>query len=138
MTVQPTESILIIDFGSQVTQLIARRVREAGVYSEIAPFNAAEEAFERLRPKGVIFSGGPASVTEADSPRAPQIMFESGVPLLAICYGQQTLHQQLGGKVVTSDRKEFGRAFIEIAAPSALFDGLWNCLLYTSPSPRDS
>ena len=126
MTVQPTESILIIDFGSQVTQLIARRVREAGVYSEIAPFNAAEEAFERLQPKGVIFSGGPASVTEADSPRAPQIMFESGVPLLAICYGQQTLHQQLGGKVVTSDRKEFGRAFIEIAAPSALFDGLWN------------
>ena len=112
MTVQPTESILIIDFGSQVTQLIARRVREAGVYSEIAPFNAAEEAFERLRPKGVIFSGGPASVTEADSPRAPQIMFDSGVPLLAICYGQQTLHQQLGGKVVTSDQKEFGRAIV--------------------------
>ena len=126
MTVQPTESILIIDFGSQVTQLIARRVREAGVYSEIAPFNAAEDAFERLRPKGVIFSGGPASVTEVDSPRAPQVIFDSGVPLLAICYGQQTLHQQLGGKVVTSDQKEFGRAFIEIEAPSALFDGLWN------------
>jgi GMP synthase (glutamine-hydrolysing) len=126
MTVQPTESILIIDFGSQVTQLIARRVREAGVYSEIAPFNAAEDAFERLRPKGVIFSGGPASVTEADSPQAPRVMFDSGVPLLAICYGQQTLHQQLGGRVVTSDKKEFGRAFIEIAAPSALFDGLWS------------
>jgi len=126
MTVQPTESILIVDFGSQVTQLIARRVREAGVYSEIAPFNSAEEAFYRLQPKGVIFSGGPASVTETDSPRAPQVLFDSGVPLLAICYGQQTLHQQLGGKVVTSDQKEFGRAFIEIAAPSALFDGLWN------------
>ena len=126
MTVQPTQSILIVDFGSQVTQLIARRVREAGVYCEIAPFNAAEEAFERLQPKGVIFSGGPASVTEDSSPRAPQIMFDSGVPLLAICYGQQTLHQQLGGKVVTSDQKEFGRAFIEIVAPSALFDGLWN------------
>jgi GMP synthase (glutamine-hydrolysing) len=126
MTVQPTESILIVDFGSQVTQLIARRIREAGVYSEIAPFNAAEEAFERLQPKGVIFSGGPASVTAADSPRAPQVMFDSGVPLLGICYGQQTLHQQLGGKVVTSDQKEFGRAFIEIVAPSALFDGLWN------------
>ena len=125
MTVQPTESILIVDFGSQVTQLIARRVREAGVYSEIAPFTAAEEAFERLRPKGVIFSGGPASVTEADSPRAPQALFDSGLPLLAICYGQQTLHQQLGGKVVTSDNREFGRAFIEIVAPSALFDGLW-------------
>src|SRR4026208_525311 len=110
MTVPHPESILIVDFGSPVPQAIARRVREAGVYCEIAPFNAAEEAFERLQPKGVIFSGGPASVTEADSPRAPQIMFDSGVPLLAICYGQQTLHQQLGGKVVTSDRKEFGRA----------------------------
>src|SRR5437763_14618046 len=100
------ESILIVDFGSQVTQLIARRIREAGVYSEIAPFNAADEAFERLQPKGVIFSGGPASVTAEDSPRAPQVMFDSGVPLLGICYGQQTLHQQLGGKVVTSDQKE--------------------------------
>jgi GMP synthase (glutamine-hydrolysing) len=126
MTVQPTESILIVDFGSQVTQLIARRVREAGVYCEIAPFNAAEEAFERLRPKGVVFSGGPASVTQAESPRAPQRIFDSGVPLLGICYGQQTLHQQLGGKVVASDSREFGRAFIEISAPSALFDGLWH------------
>src|SRR5207244_5068327 len=109
MTVLPTESILIVDFGSQVTQLIARRVREAGVYSEIAPFNAAEEAFHRLQPKGVIFSGGPASVTEAESPRAPQVLFESGVPLLGICYGQQTLHQQLGGTVVASDQRECGR-----------------------------
>jgi GMP synthase (glutamine-hydrolysing) len=125
MTVPHAETILIVDFGSQVTQLIARRVREAGVYCEIAPFNAAAEAFERLRPKGVILSGGPASVTAADSPRAPQAVFDSGVPLLAICYGQQTLHEQLGGKVVTSDQKEFGRAFIEIVAPSALFDGLW-------------
>jgi GMP synthase (glutamine-hydrolysing) len=126
MTVQPADAILIIDFGSQVTQLIARRVREAGVYSEIAPFNAAEEALERLRPRGVIFSGGPASVTEADSPRAPRAVFDSGLPLLAICYGQQMLHQQLGGKVVTSDQKEFGRAFVEVVGPSALFDGLWS------------
>jgi len=125
MTVRPTDSILIVDFGSQVTQLIARRVREAGVYCEIAPFNAAEEAFERLSPKGVIFSGGPASVTAEESPRAPQVLFDSGLPLLGICYGQQTLHQQLGGKVVTSDQKEFGRAYIDIVAPSALFDGLW-------------
>src|SRR5438132_14278638 len=80
MTVQPTESILIVDFGSQVTQLIARRVREAGVYCEIAPFNSSEDAFQRLQPKGVIFSGGPASVTEAESPRAPQVLFDSGVP----------------------------------------------------------
>jgi len=125
MTVQHPESILIVDFGSQVTQLIARRVREAGVYCEIAPFNVADAAFERMQPKGVIFSGGPASVTAADSPRAPQVMFDTGVPLLGICYGQQTLHQQLGGRVVTSDQKEFGRAFIDIVAPSALFDGLW-------------
>jgi GMP synthase (glutamine-hydrolysing) len=125
MTVQPAETILIVDFGSQVTQLIARRVREAGVYCEIAPFNAAEEAFERLTPKGIIFSGGPSSVTTHGSPRAPQVLFDSGLPLLGICYGQQTLHQQLGGTVVTSDQKEFGRAFIEVVAPSALFDGLW-------------
>ena len=124
MTVQPTESILIVDFGSQVTQLIARRVREAGVYCEIAPFNSAEEAFERLQPKGVIFSGGPASVTAENSPRAPQVLFDSGLPLLGICYGQQTLHQQLGGKVVSSDRREFGRAFIDIVSPSGMFDGL--------------
>ena len=126
MTVQPTDSILIIDFGSQVTQLIARRVREAGVYCEIAPFNTADEAFGRLKPKGVIFSGGPSSVTWENSPRAPQSVFDSGLPLLGICYGQQTLHQQLGGKVVTSDQKEFGRAYIEVVAPSALFDGLWH------------
>lgn len=126
MTVRPTDSILIIDFGSQVTQLIARRVREAGVYCEIAPFNAAEEAFERLQPKGVIFSGGPSSVTWENSPRAPKLIFDSGRPLLGICYGQHTLHQQLGGKVVTSDQKEFGRAYIEVVAPSALFDGLWH------------
>src|SRR5881398_1452947 len=125
MTVQPTDSILIVDFGIQVTQLIARRVREAGVYCEIAPFNAAEEAFGRLQPRGIIFSGGPASVTEAESPKAPQALFDSGLPLLGICYGQQTLHQQLGGKVVSSDQREFGRAFIEIVSPSALFDGLW-------------
>src|SRR5437870_6181346 len=126
MTVQPTQSILIIDFGSQVTQLIARRIREAGVYSEIAPFSSAEEAFHRLEPRGVIFSGGPASVLHEESPRAPQVMFDSGLPLLGICYGQQTLHQQLGGKVVASDSREFGRAFIEIVATSQLFDGLWN------------
>src|SRR4051794_8114107 len=126
MTVQPTQSILIVDFGSQVTQLIARRVREAGVYCEIAPFNAAEEAFQRLQPKGIIFSGGPASVTAEDSPRAPQVLFDSGLPLLGICYGQQTLHQQLGGKVIASDQREFGRAFIDIVSPSQLFDGLWN------------
>jgi len=126
MTLHPAESILIVDFGSQVTQLIARRVREAGVYSEIAPFNAADEAFERLKPRGIILSGGPSSVMWDDSPRAPQHFFDAGVPILAICYGQQTMAHQLGGVVAASDNREFGRAFIEIIAESALFDGLWH------------
>jgi len=125
MTIQPSETILIVDFGSQVTQLIARRVREAGVYSEIAPYNAAAEAFERLRPKGLILSGGPSSVMSEDSPRAPQHFFDAGVPILAICYGQQTMAHQLGGAVAPSDEREFGRAFIDIIGDSMLFDGLW-------------
>lgn len=125
MTVQPTETILIVDFGSQVTQLIARRVREAGVYSEIAPFSSAVEAYQRLKPQGIILSGGPASVTLAESPRAPDMLFQTGVPMLGICYGQQLMAQQLGGKVVTGDHSEFGRAFLEIQDECALFDGLW-------------
>ncbi len=119
------DTILIVDFGSQVTQLIARRIREAGVYCEIAPYNSAADAFARLSPKGIILSGGPSSVTWADSPRAPQHLFDAGLPILAICYGQQTMAHQLGGSVATSDAKEFGRAFIDVVAPSALFDGLW-------------
>jgi GMP synthase (glutamine-hydrolysing) len=125
MTVQPSETILIVDFGSQVTQLIARRVREAGVYSEIAPFSGAMDAFERLKPKGIILSGGPASVTLADSPRAPPELFGAGVPMLGICYGQQVMAEQLGGKVVTGDHSEFGRAFLEVTDECPLFDGLW-------------
>lgn len=122
---QPGESILIVDFGSQVTQLIARRVREAGVYSEIAPFNAAAEAFERMKPGGVILSGSPASVLDEGSPRVPDAIFESGVPVLGICYGQQVMMHQLGGKVQLGDSGEFGRAFIEIEDGCVLFDGLW-------------
>ncbi len=125
MTAPHTDSILIVDFGSQVTQLIARRVREAGVYSEIAPFNRADEAFARLQPKGIILSGGPSSVMWDDSPRAPQHFFDAGLPILAICYGQQTMAQQLGGRVAPSDNKEFGRAFITVTGESMLFDGLW-------------
>ncbi|HKX79860.1 MAG TPA: glutamine-hydrolyzing GMP synthase [Novosphingobium sp.] len=125
MSIETSESILIVDFGSQVTQLIARRVREAGVYSEIAPFSAAEAAFERMRPKGVILSGGPASVLEQDGPRIPVPILESGVPMLGICYGQQALMHQLGGGVVGGDSGEFGRAFIEVADRCDLFDGLW-------------
>ena len=124
--IQHSDSILIVDFGSQVTQLIARRVREAGVYSEIAPFNAAEAAFRRMQPKGVILSGSPASVLEDGSPRIPQVILDSGLPLMGICYGQQALMHQLGGEVVLGDSGEFGRAFIDIADRCALFDGLWS------------
>ncbi|QYU66268.1 glutamine-hydrolyzing GMP synthase [Leptolyngbya sp. 15MV] len=124
-----SDSILIVDFGSQVTQLIARRVREAGVYSEIAPFTQAEEAFHRLQPRGIILSGGPASVCDEGSPRAPQVLFDSGLPILGICYGQQVMTRQLGGEVrpghETGEGGEFGRAFCEVSEPCALFDGLW-------------
>ncbi|MDX3810542.1 MAG: glutamine-hydrolyzing GMP synthase, partial [Bosea sp. (in: a-proteobacteria)] len=119
------DSILIIDFGSQVTQLIARRIREIGVYCEIAPFQSASEAFRRMKPKGVIFSGGPASVPDENSPRAPQEVFSTGLPILGICYGQQTMAEQLGGKVESGHAAEFGRADVEIVTPSALFEGVW-------------
>ena len=125
MTLPLQDSILIVDFGSQVTQLIARRVREAGVYSEIAPFNSADEAFKRMQPKGIILSGGPSSVMWEDSPRAPQSFFDAGIPILGICYGQQTMMQQMGGNVEGGESGEFGRAFIEIKERCALFDGLW-------------
>ncbi|MEM7426772.1 MAG: glutamine-hydrolyzing GMP synthase [Pseudomonadota bacterium] len=120
-----TDRILIIDFGSQVTQLIARRVREAGVYSEIVPFQSAAKALKWDGLKGIIFSGGPASVLEGESPRAPQDAFETDLPILGICYGQQTMCAQLGGKVEPSDHREFGRAFVEVRKPCALFDGVW-------------
>jgi GMP synthase (glutamine-hydrolysing) len=120
-----TDTVLIIDFGSQVTQLIARRVREAGVYSEIVPFNRAEGARERLQPKAVILSGGPASVTESGSPRAPGWVFQSGLPILSICYGRQTTAVQLGGEVEGGHAAEFGRADVEIREKSALFEGVW-------------
>jgi GMP synthase (glutamine-hydrolysing) len=119
------DSILIVDFGSQVTQLIARRVREAGVYCEIAPFQNAESALDRLQPKGVILSGSPAGVPEENSPRAPQAVFDAGVPMLGICYGQQVMSHQLGGTVEAGDAGEFGRAFLTVTEPCALFDGLW-------------
>ncbi len=108
-----------------MTQLIARRLRETGVYCEIHPFNKAAEAFAAMQPKGVIFSGGPASVTEENSPRAPQAVIEAGVPILAICYGQQTLALQLGGKVEGGHAREFGRADVEIREPSRLYEGVW-------------
>ena len=119
------DKILIVDFGSQVTQLIARRVREQGVYCEIVPFQKAEAAFRQMRPKGVILSGGPESVHAEGSPRAPQLIFDSGVPVLGICYGQMTMAAQLGGEVEGGHHREFGRADVEVKADSSLFDDTW-------------
>ncbi|HUR42755.1 MAG TPA: GMP synthase (glutamine-hydrolyzing), partial [Aestuariivirga sp.] len=120
------DRILIVDFGSQFTQLIARRVREAGVYSEIVPFHLAEKALNWPGLKGIILSGGPASVHEAASPRASERVFTRGVPVLGICYGEQTICAQLGGKVEPSDHREFGRAYAEVTAHCALFEDLWS------------
>ena len=120
-----TDRVLILDFGSQVTQLIARRLRESGVYCEIHPFSMTEERLAAFAPKAIILSGGPASVTEVASPRAPQLVFELGVPVLGICYGQQTMCAQLGGTVSSSSHREFGRAFLEIKESCALFADLW-------------
>jgi len=120
-----TDKILILDFGSQVTQLIARRVRENGVYCEIHPFTMAEQSIRDFAPRAIILSGGPASLTETTSPRATEIVFRMGVPVLGICYGMQTMCAQLGGQVTLSEHQEFGRAFIDILGECRLFDGLW-------------
>src|SRR6204780_4614914 len=119
------DKILIVDFGSQVTQLIARRVREEGVYSEIVPFQKAEAAFAQMKPKAVILSGGPESVHEEGSPRAPQAIFDSGVPVLGICYGQMTMAAQLGGTIEGGPHREYGRADVEVTGASKLFDSAW-------------
>jgi GMP synthase (glutamine-hydrolysing) len=120
-----TDKILILDFGSQVTQLVARRVRENGVYCEILPFTIAEQSIRDFAPRAIILSGGPASLTEAASPRAPEIVFRLGVPVLGICYGMQTMCAQLGGQVTLSEHQEFGRALIDVTGECRLFDGLW-------------
>src|ERR671928_1084224 len=120
------DRILIIDFGSQVTKLIARRVREENVYCEIVPFNKAEAALEAMQPKGIILSGGPASVLEPDAPLAPSAVYEAGVPVLGICYGEQAMALQLGGEVQGGHHREFGRAEVEVTKPSALYDGIWH------------
>lgn len=118
-------SVLVIDFGSQVTQLIVRRVRESGVYCEVVPFDKAAAALQEKQPAAVILSGGPASVGDAGSPRAPERVFKMGVPVLGICYGQQTMVAQLGGRVEPHHKREFGRAEIEVSGQSPLLDGVW-------------
>ena len=120
-----TDHVLIVDFGSQVTQLIARRIRESGVYCEIVPFQSADAALDNPSLKAVVLSGGPASVIGAATPRAPARAFELGVPVLGICYGQQAMCAQLGGEVEAAEHREFGSAFVEIKENCTLFDGVW-------------
>ncbi|HNN46587.1 MAG TPA: glutamine-hydrolyzing GMP synthase, partial [Azospira sp.] len=118
------QKILILDFGSQVSQLIARRVREHQVYCELHPFDVSEQFIRDFNPKGIILSGGPNSVYEAQDWKAPQVVFELGVPVLGICYGMQTMAQQLGGKVESSGKREFGYAEIRARGHSELFKGI--------------
>jgi GMP synthase (glutamine-hydrolysing) len=125
MTSPTADRVLILDFGSQVTQLIARRLRESGVYCEIWPFNADPARIRGFNPRAIILSGGPASVPDAGSPRAPMEVFDAGVPVLGICYGQMAMCAQLGGEVESSDHREFGRAHVEVKEPCALFRGIW-------------
>ena len=120
-----SERILIIDFGSQVTQLIARRVREQRVYCDIVPFDGAEAASSDPVVKGIILSGGPSSVTRAATPRPPKAVFTRNLPVLGICYGQQAMCAELGGGVEACEHREFGRAFVKVKKNCALFDGVW-------------
>src|SRR6202051_4043443 len=121
----PHGKILIVDFGAQYTQLIARRVREAGVYSEIVPFDKAEQALKPTPPKAIILSGGPASVHETGTPRVPQAILDAGVPVLGICYGEQAMVAGLGGQVEGGHSREFGRAELQIIDETPLFDGVF-------------
>ena len=120
------DRVLIVDFGSQVTQLIARRVREAGVYSEIVPYDQAEAALGPVLPKAIILSGGPASVHESGTPRVPQAIFTAGVPVLGICYGEQAMVAALGGQVEGGHTREFGRAELQIIDETPLFEGVFD------------
>ena len=120
-----SQRVLIVDFGSQVTQLIARRVRESGVYCEIVPYDKAADALASFGPRAVILSGGPASVNGDDTPRAPAELYAAGLPVLGICYGEQTMCADLGGFVEVGERREFGRAIVEVVDRCALFDGVW-------------
>ncbi|MGH8296555.1 MAG: glutamine-hydrolyzing GMP synthase, partial [Steroidobacteraceae bacterium] len=116
--------VLILDFGAQYTQLIARRVRELGVYSEIHPWDVTDAEVRAFQPRGVILSGGPESVTGTNPPKAPEAVFALGVPVLGICYGMQTMAQQLGGRVVASTEREFGYAEVAVTGASRLLDQL--------------
>src|SRR4026207_774381 len=119
------DKVLIVDFGSQVTQLIARRVREEKVYSEIVPYQKAEAAFREMKPKAIILSGGPASVLDKNAPLAPKAIYDAGIPVLGICYGEQAMAHQLGGKVEGGHHREFGRAEVTATEEGPRFAGGW-------------
>lgn len=121
---QPIDSVIVLDFGSQYSQLITRRVRECHVYSELVPHDVTLERIQELRPKGLILSGGPASVYEPGAPQLPSWIWDAGIPVLGICYGMQLIAQDLGGRVAPADRREYGPAELEIAGDSPLFAGL--------------
>ena len=127
-TSKKIDTILVLDFGSQYTQLIARRVRESNVYSEILPWDIDEEKIKLINPKGIILSGGPDSVTNSYTPRVPQIVFDLNIPILGICYGMQTLAEQLGGQVISSDQKEFGYSELQVTLDCVLFSDLGKTL----------
>jgi GMP synthase (glutamine-hydrolysing) len=124
MTDPHSQRILILDFGSQTTQLIARRVREAGVYCELYSHDTPVEEIRKFAPRGIVLSGGPESVTEAETPRAPREIFDMKIPILGICYGQQTMAAQLGGVVEAGDKREFGYARVRMHGHSKLFHDL--------------
>ena len=127
-TTKKIDTILVLDFGSQYTQLIARRVRESSVYSEILPWDIDEKKIKLINPKGIILSGGPDSVTNSYTPRVPQIVFDLNIPILGICYGMQTLAEQLGGQVISSDQKEFGYSELQVTVDCVLFSDLGKTL----------
>ena len=119
-----SQKILILDFGSQYTQLIARRVRELGVYCEIWDYAADADSFESFAAQGIIFSGGPESANRSESPQPPAFLYAAGVPILGICYGMQTMAEHFGGKVEASSKSEFGFAQVDVTAINRLFDGI--------------
>ena len=134
MTNIHNHKILILDFGSQYTQLIARRVREIGVYCELWAWDVTEQQIREFAPTGIILSGGPESTTEENSPRAPKYVFNAGVPVLGVCYGMQTMAMQLGGLTETSEHREFGYASVSLENSTALFANLNDNLTANEPT----
>lgn len=130
-----SQRILILDFGSQYTQLIARRIREIGVYCEIHPYSMSEEAIRAFKPAGIVLSGGPESVTTTHTPRAPEVVFSLGCPILGICYGMQTMAVQLNGQVAAVEKREFGYAQVTVSAKSTLLDGIEDHVNFASGYP---